>query len=60
MSTIKNGPVFLYCHFIEIVKGLELVSSLQHWVKNMLEIFFIQYTSIWSSFIFIGLRIQKK
>ena len=35
-------------------KGLELVSSLQYWAKNMLEIIVIRYTSIWPNFIFIA------
>ena len=39
---------------------LELVSSLQHWVKNMFKMFVIQHTSIWSNFILMLLRIQKK
>ena len=34
---------------------LELVSSLQHWAKNMLEIFVIQHTGTWSRFILIVL-----
>ena len=38
---------------------LELVSSLQHWAKNMLEMFSIQHTSIWPSYILIVLRTQK-
>ena len=29
---------------IKSYKGLELVSSLQHWTKNMLETFIIQHT----------------
>ena len=41
-------------------KGLELVPSLQHWAKNMLEISAIQHTSILSNFILIVIRIQKK
>ena len=45
---------------IKSQKDLELVSSLQHWAKTMSEIFFIQHTSFWPSFILIGLRIQKK
>ena len=31
-----------------------LVSSLQHYIKNMLEIFVIQHTSIWPSLILIA------
>ena len=38
---------------LKLQKGLELVSSLKHWVKNMLEMFFIRYTSIWTNFILI-------
>ena len=34
-------------------KGVELVSSLQYWAKNMLEIIVIRYTIIWPNFIFI-------
>ena len=44
---------------LKLQKGLELVSSLQKWAKNMLEMFFIQYTSIWPNFILILPRIQK-
>ena len=58
MSTVKNGQIFLYC--FKLQKGLELVPSLQHWVKKMLEVFVIQHTSIWPSFILIGLTIHKK
>ena len=45
---------------IKSQKGLELVSSLHHWTKNMLEMFVIQHTSIWPNLIFMVLRIQKK
>ena len=31
---------------IKSEKGLELVFSLKHWAKNMLEMFAIQHTSI--------------
>ena len=41
-------------------KDLELVSSLLHWAKNMLEIVVLNHTSISPSFILIGLGIQKK
>ena len=58
MSTVKNGQIFLYC--FKLQKDLELVPSLQHWVKKMLEVFVIQHTSIWPSFILIGLTIHKK
>ena len=43
--------------FFKLQKGLELVPSLQHWAKKMLEVFVIQHTSIWPSFILIGLSI---
>ena len=54
MSIVKNGQITLYCCFNEILyneilnmsKGLELVSSFQHWVKNMLEMFVKQHTNI--------------
>ena len=39
--------------------GLELVSSLQHRARNMLEMFVIQRTSIWPNFVLIVLRIKK-
>ena len=45
---------------IKSYKSLELVSSLQHSAKNMLELFVIPHTSLWPNFIFIVLRIQKK
>ena len=57
---IKNGQILLYCHFNKIIEGLELVSSLHHSAKNMLEMVVIQHTSIWPNFILIGLRIQKE
>ena len=60
MSTIKNDQILLYCHFNKIIKSLELVSSLKHSAKNMLQMFFIQHTNIWPNFILTGLRIQKK
>ena len=41
-------------------KSLELVSSHQHSAKTMLKMFVIQHTSIWTNFILIVLRIQKK
>ena len=43
-----------------VSKGLELVRSLQHWVKNILEMFAIQHTSIWPNLILIVLGIQKE
>ena len=45
---------------IKSLKGLKLVSSLQHWAKNMVEMFVIQHTSIWLNFILIVFMIQKK
>ena len=45
---------------IKSLKGLELASSLQQWVKNMLEMFPIQHISIWPNFLLIAFRIQKK
>ena len=59
MPTIKNDQISL-CHLLKSQKGLELLSSLQHWTKNMLEMFFIKYTSIWPNVILIVLMIQKK
>ena len=43
---LKIGRSLKYCHFIKIIKVLEIVSSLQHQAKNMLEIYAIRYTSI--------------
>ena len=51
---------FRYAFLIKSEKGLELVSSLQHSAKTILEMFIIQHTSIWPYFILIILRIQKK
>ena len=48
-----------YIILIKSWKGLDLLSNLQHWAKNMLETFIIQSTSIWPNFILIVLRIQK-
>ena len=45
---------------IKSQKGLEVVSSLQHSAKNMIEMFVIQHTSIWPSFILTVLWMQKK
>ena len=45
---------------IKSKKNLELVSSLQHSHKSMLEMFVIQHTSIWPNFILVVFRIQKK
>ena len=39
MSTIKNDQISLYCNFNKIVNGRGISSSLQHWAKNMLEMF---------------------
>ena len=39
-------------------KGLEPISSLQHWAKSMSEMCIMQHTSIWPNFILIVLRIQ--
>ena len=39
---------------------MELVSSLQQWAKNILEMFAIQHTNTRSNFILIVLRIQKQ
>ena len=58
-KTIKNGKCQLLkmtrSRYIAILikswKGPELVSSSQHWAKNMSEIFALQYNCIWPSFI---------
>ena len=40
---MEKMPKYCYCvTVIKSLKGLQLVSSLQHWIKNMLEIFVIQ------------------
>ena len=39
---------------------MEIVSSLQYWAKNILEMFALQRTSIWPNFILILRKIQKK
>ena len=57
---LKIGRSLKYCHFIKIIEVLEIVSSLQHQAKNMLEIYAIRYTSIWPHFMSIVRRIQKK
>ena len=44
----------------ELSKGLELVPSLQHWAKNMLEMFVIEHTGVWPNFILIVCSIEKK
>ena len=45
--------------FIKSEKGQELVSSLQHWAKNVLEMFVLRHTSIWPNFILTVLTIHK-
>ena len=63
MSTIKNEQISpdLDFHFNKVLKkSLVLVSSLQYWGKNMLEIFVIQHTSIWPNFLLIVLSIEMK
>ena len=45
---------------IKSQKGLKLFSSIQISAKNKLEMFFLQYTSIWTNFFLIELRIQGK
>ena len=45
---------------IKSQKGLKLFSSIQNSAKNKLEMFFLQYTSIWTNFFLIELRIQGK
>ena len=50
------------CYIIILIKswkGLELASSLQHWVKNLLEMFVIQHTSVWPNFILIVIRFTR-
>ena len=54
---IRSRYIFV---LIKSREGLEVVSSLQHWAKNMLQVFVIQHTSIWSNFILKELTIQKK
>ena len=49
-----------YAILMKSWKGLELVFSLQHYAKNMSEMFVIRHASIWPNFIFIALRIEKK
>ena len=60
MSIFQDGQTLLYCRFNKIIKGLELVSSLQHWAKNTLKMFVMEDISIWPSFILIVLGFQKK
>ena len=50
------------CYVVILIKswkGLELASSLQHWVKNLLEMFVIQHTSVWPNFILIVIRFTR-
>ena len=54
----KNNDYWNF--LIKSKKSLEIVSSLQHWVKNMLDIFVIQHSSIWPNFVLTVLRIQKR
>ena len=58
MSIIKNGQITLYCQFNKTKKGPG--TSLQYQAKNILELFVIQHTSIWPSFILIGKKIKIK
>ena len=44
MSTFKNGPISLYCHFHKTIK--EPGTSFQHSAEKMLEMFVIQHTII--------------
>ena len=56
----KKWQILLHCYLIIIIKDLELGSGLQHWAKNMLEVFVVWYISIWPNFILIVLSIQKR
>ena len=66
---IKNGNCQLlkmtrscYINILVTERGLELVSSLHQWTKNMLGMFVMfvmQHISIWPNFILIALRIQR-
>ena len=63
LINISNGNNSWSYYIVILIKSwrsLELVSSLQHSAKNMLEMFVLLHTSIWPNFIFIVLRIQKK
>ena len=51
MSAIKNGQLLLYFGFNKIIKEPWTSFQSQYWAKNVLEMFFIQYTSIWPNFI---------
>ena len=46
--------------FMKIINRLKLVCRLQNWTKNMLEMLFISYTDISSSFILIVNTTQEK
>ena len=46
MSAIKNGQVSLYCLLKKIEKSVELVSSLQHLIKNVLEMCILAYNTL--------------
>ena len=59
MTTIKNGQISLYCYFNKIIKCLKLISSIQHWFTNILEMFVIHHTSIWLNFILVVLRSKR-
>ena len=54
---VRSGYIVI---LIKSEKGLELVSSFQHPVKNMLEMFVIHPNSNSPDFILIVLRIQKE
>ena len=44
---------------MKLWKGLKLVSSLQHWAKNI-EMFVIQHINIWPNLILIVVKIQNE
>ena len=50
----------IYFRFNKIMKGLELVFSLQDWNKSMLEMFVIQNNSICPGFILVAPYIANK
>ena len=56
----KEWPNVAICVILIKSQVLELVSSLQYWAKNMLEMFVMHQTSIWWNFGLMALRIQKK
>ena len=45
---------------IKVEKVLELVSNLQHWPQNILEMCVTQHATIWPNLILIVLSIKKK